>query len=133
MRDRLNRLGLNLLAVVVAAIFAGAVTPLILSIRGDSPIDVITQMWDYGTQASTEVWILDGAAVYYLSAVAVAIGFRMNLFNIGVDGQYRLAACVAGAFAGSVALPTGLRQAATIVVAMLVGAAWAGVVALLKL
>ena len=30
--------------------------------------------------------------VYYLSAVAVAIGFKMNLFNIGVDGQYRLAA-----------------------------------------
>ena len=25
-------------------------------------------------------------------ALAVAIGFRMNLFNIGVDGQYRLAA-----------------------------------------
>ncbi|MDT4918908.1 MAG: ral nucleoside transport system permease protein, partial [Pseudonocardiales bacterium] len=59
--------------------------------------------------------------------------FRMNLFNIGVDGQYRLAACVAGAFAGSVALPTGLRQAATILVAMVVGAAWAGIVALLKL
>ncbi|MDT4916097.1 MAG: ral nucleoside transport system permease protein, partial [Pseudonocardiales bacterium] len=116
MRDRLQRLALNLLAVVVAAIFAGAVTSLILAIRGDSPTDVINQMWDYGTQPNTEVSILDSAAVYYLSAVAVAIGFRMNLFNIGVDGQYRLAACVAGAFAGSVALPTGLRQAATILV-----------------
>ena len=27
----------------------------------------------------------------YLSGVAAAIGFRMNLFNIGVEGQYRLA------------------------------------------
>jgi simple sugar transport system permease protein len=122
-----------LLAVVVAAIFAGGITALILLIRGDSPSFVISQMWNYGTQPNTEVSILDGAAVYYLSAVAVAIGFRMNLFNIGVDGQYRLAACLAGAFAGSVALPTGLRQAATIVVAMAVGAAWAGIVALLKL
>jgi simple sugar transport system permease protein len=133
MRDRLQRLVLNLLAVVVAALVAGAITSLILAIRGDSPIDVINQMWDYGTQSGTEVSILDGAAVYYLSAVAVAIAFRMNLFNIGVDGQYRLAACLAGAFAGSVALPAGLRQAATILVAMAAGAAWAGIVALLKL
>jgi simple sugar transport system permease protein len=133
LKDRGQRLGLNLLAVVVAAIFAGGITALILLIRGDSPSFVISQMWNYGTQPNTEVSILDGAAVYYLSAVAVAIGFRMNLFNIGVDGQYRLAACLAGAFAGSVALPTGLRQAATIVVAMAVGAAWAGIVALLKL
>jgi simple sugar transport system permease protein len=70
--------------------------------------------------------------VYYLSALAVAIGFRMNLFNIGVDGQYRLAAMLAGAFGGAVALPTGLRQIAIIVVAMLVGASWAGIVAVLK-
>ena len=62
----------------------------------------------------------------------MAIGFRMNLFNIGVDGQYRLAAMLAGAFGGAVALPTGLRQVAIILVAMLVGAAWAGLVALLK-
>ena len=27
----------------------------------------------------------------YLSGVAAAIGFRMNLFNIGVEGQYRIA------------------------------------------
>ncbi|MDT4939177.1 MAG: ral nucleoside transport system permease protein [Pseudonocardiales bacterium] len=132
MKDRLNRLGLNVLAAVVAAIFAVAITSIILLIRGDSPSFVISQMWDYGTQRSTELTILDGASVYYLSAVAVAIGFRMNLFNIGVDGQYRLAACLAGAFAGSVALPTGLRQAATILVAMAAGAAWAGIVALLK-
>jgi ABC-type uncharacterized transport system permease subunit len=133
MRDRWNRLLLNVVAAVVAAIFAGALSSLILVIRGDSPSFVISQMWDYGTTRSTELSIVNGATKYYLSAVAVAIGFRMNLFNIGVDGQYRIAACVAGAFAGSVALPTGLRQAATILVAMAVGAAWAGIVALLKL
>ena len=43
------------------------------------------------------------------SAVAVAIGFRMNLFNIGVDGQYRLAAFVAAAVGGAVALPGPLH------------------------
>jgi general nucleoside transport system permease protein len=133
MRDRLTRLLLNVVAALVAALFAGALTSVILVIRGDSPTFVISQMWDFGTTPSTELAIVDGATVYYFSAVAVAIGFRMNLFNIGVDGQYRLAACLAGAFAGSVALPAGVRQAATIVVAMVVGAAWAGIVALLKL
>ena len=33
----------------------------------------------------------------FLSGLAVAIGFRMNLFNIGVEGQYRVAAFVAAA------------------------------------
>ena len=91
MKDRLNRLGLNVIAVLVAAIFAGGVTSIILAVRGDSPSFVISQMWDFGTQAATEVTILNTATYYYLSAIAVAIGFRMNLFNIGVDGQYQLA------------------------------------------
>jgi simple sugar transport system permease protein len=132
MRDRVNRLVLNVVAALLAALFAGAVTSLILWLRGDSPSFVISQMWHYGTQPSSEVTILNSATVYYLSALAVAIGFRMNLFNIGVDGQYRLAAMLAGAFGGAVALPTGLRQIAIIVVAMLVGASWAGIVAVLK-
>ena len=44
--------------------------------------------------------ILNRATRYYLAALAVAIGFRMNLFNIGVDGQYRLAAIFAAAVGG---------------------------------
>jgi ABC-type uncharacterized transport system permease subunit len=132
MRDRLNRLVLNIVAALLAALFAAAVTSLILWARGDSPSFVISQMWHYGTQPSSEVTILNSATVYYLSALAVAIGFRMNLFNIGVDGQYRLAAMLAAAFGGAVALPTGLHQIAIIVVAMLVGASWAGLVAVLK-
>jgi simple sugar transport system permease protein len=133
MNERVQKILLNVVAAVLAAVFAGAITSIILAVRGDSPTFVISQMWHYGTQRNVELTIVNGATKYYLSAVAVAIGFRMNLFNIGVDGQYRIAACLAGAFAGSVALPTGIRQAATILVAMAVGAAWAGIVALLKL
>ena len=109
MRDRLNRLVLNVLAAVLAGLFAAAVTSVILYLHGDSPSFVISQMWHYGTQATSELTILNSASVYYLSAIAVAIGFRMNLFNIGVDGQYRLAAMLAGAFGGSVALPPSRR------------------------
>jgi len=131
-KDRLDRLWLNLIAAVVAAVFAIAITSAVLLLSGHSPSFTISQMWDYGTQAPSELAIVNQATIYYLSAIAVAIGFRMNLFNIGVDGQYRLAAMLAAAFGGAVALPTGLRQIAIIVVAMLVGAGWAGLVALLK-
>jgi simple sugar transport system permease protein len=78
------------------------------------------------------VLILNQSTTYYLSAVAVAIGFRMNLFNIGVDGQYRLAAILAAAFAGNVVLPAPLHVGLTILVAMSVGAMWAGIAGLLK-
>src|SRR6059058_3527683 len=132
MKDRLNRLGLNVVAAVVALGFATAITSVLLLLTNHSPLSAISKMWDYGTEPDSIASILNNATTYYLAAIAVAIGFRMNLFNIGVDGQYRLAAMLAAAFGGSVALPNGLRQIATILVAMLVGAAWAGLVALLK-
>ena len=49
-------------------------------------------VWNYGTQPSVMALTLNQGTTYYLSALAVAIGFKMNLFNIGVEGQYRLAA-----------------------------------------
>jgi simple sugar transport system permease protein len=56
----------------------------------------------------------------------------MNLFNIGVDGQYRLAAFSAAAVGGAWALPPGVHQVVIIFVAMAVGALWAGLAAVLK-
>ena len=54
-------------------------------------------MWDYVTTADSIVSVINRAVPYYVAGVAVAIGFKMNLFNIGVDGQYRLAALMAAA------------------------------------
>ena len=65
--------------------------------------------------------------------VAVAIGFRMNLFNIGVEGQYRLAALRGGRRRPARHwLPGVLAPVLAILVAMLVGAAWAGIAGVLK-
>ena len=41
----------------------------------------------------------------FLSGLAVSVGFRMNLFNIGVEGQYSVAAVVAAAAGAMVHLP----------------------------
>ena len=49
--------------------------------------------------------------------MAVAIGFKMNLFNIGVEGQYRLAALVAAAVGAAVTLPAPLHLLVILLVA----------------
>ena len=51
------------------------------------------------------VLILNRASWYYVAGVAVAIGFKMGLFNIGADGQYRLAALFAGYLGAKADLP----------------------------
>jgi simple sugar transport system permease protein len=56
----------------------------------------------------------------------------MNLFNIGVEGQYTIASFAAAAFAGSALVGGVLNVVASLVVAVVVGAAWAGIAGLLK-
>jgi simple sugar transport system permease protein len=127
-----ERIVLALAAPVLAVVLSIAICSVLLATSGKNPFDAWNVMITYATKSDGQVAILNRSTTYYLAAAAAAFGFRMNLFNIGVDGQYRLAAMLAGAFGGAVALPTGLRQIAIIVVAMLVGASWAGIVAVLK-
>ncbi|MFC6072650.1 ABC transporter permease, partial [Microbispora camponoti] len=91
------RLGgwLAVAAPVIAVAFAVLITSVVLLIAGSDPVEAFTTLADYGTQPRSMAMILNTGVMYYISALAVAVGFRMNLFNIGVDGQYRLAAVVA--------------------------------------
>lgn len=134
MRKRfdLKNIALSIATPLLAILFSLAVTSILLLITGANPLSTFASMVEYGFRPRTTVLIINQTTVYYLSAVAVAIGFRMNLFNIGVDGQYRLAAMLAAAFAGYVTLPPVISQFATIGVAMLVGAMWAGIAGLLR-
>lgn len=134
-RISLRAIGFGLAAPVGALVFAALVCSAILVITGHSPGDAIDSMQASLDRPRTTVIALNNATNYYLAAVAVAIGFRMNLFNIGVDGQYRLAAMLAAALAGSSfmdGLPSFLRVALTLIAAMAVGALWAGIAGLLK-
>jgi simple sugar transport system permease protein len=56
----------------------------------------------------------------------------MNLFNIGVEGQYRVATFAAALFGAQAWLPGKLNIVGIIVVAMVAGAFWAGIAGLLK-
>jgi len=99
---------------------------------GSNPLTVYARMLSEGTTLRSLLITVNNAVPLYLSALAVALGFRMGLFNIGVQGQYQLAALLAAAAGAAVALPGPLHIAFVVVVAMAVGAAWAGVAGLLK-
>lgn len=133
MRDqRLKRVALATAAPALALVAAFLITSLVLLAAGDSVGGVWGQILSVPEPRGLTN-IVNAATVYYLSGVAVAICFRMNLFNIGVDGQYRVASFAAAVVAGEAWLPGWLNTAAAILAAMLVGAAWAGIAGLLRI
>ena len=121
-----------LLPPALAVLFAGLLCAVALLISGDNPFTALAVMITQVGEGTTAVDIVNSAAVYYLAALAVAIGFQMKLFNIGIEGQYRLAACVAAIVGGAVVLPPVVHTVVILVVAAVTGAAWAGIAALLK-
>ncbi len=127
-----RRIVLAVAAPLLAIAFALLVTALVLVATGDPVWSTVQQVWDYGTERRVIAQTLNQGTVYYLSALAVAVGFRMNLFNIGVDGQYRLAAFSAAVVGSEVSLPKPLHITVIVLTAMLVGAMWAGIAAVLK-
>jgi len=131
-RFDLQRLALGLAAPLLALLVALLLSSVALVISGNSPVETFKSMIDYGTDANTMVQTLNKSTTYYLSALAVAIGFRMNLFNIGVDGQYRIAAFFAAVVGGWLVLPGPVLIVVVVLVAVVVGALWAGIAAVLK-
>jgi len=122
------KIGAPLLALLISILIAA----LLMRLSGADPVSSIQSMIDYGTTQSSLVDIVNRATRYYLSAVAVAIGFRMALLNIGVDGQYRLAAMLSAALGGALTLPAPFGQLLVIVSAMLIGGLWAAIAGILK-
>ncbi|MFB7275070.1 ABC transporter permease [Streptomyces sp. NPDC056244] len=127
-----ERLILAVAAPVLAVVAALVVTALVIAATGKNPFEAFSDMVSYGSASDSQVYILNKATTYYLAGVAVAIGFRMNLFNIGVDGQYRIAAFFAAVVGGTLDLPGIVQIPLIIIVAMLVGAMWAGIAGVLK-
>ncbi len=119
-------------AAVVALAFSIVITSIVLSVSGFNPPSTFQAMYEFGIKPDSIVNTVNKAGAYYLSALAVAVGFRMNLFNIGVDGQYRLAVMLAAAVGGAWALPVVLHQVVIVAVAVMVGGLYAAIPAMLK-
>ncbi|MFE9439571.1 ABC transporter permease [Streptomyces sp. NPDC006602] len=127
-----ERLLLGIAAPLLALVAAIVVTALVILATGKNPGAAFSDMLTYGSASDSQVYILNKATTYYLAGVAVAIGFRMNLFNIGVDGQYRLAAFMAAVLGGALTVPGWLAVPLIILCAMATGALWAGIAGILK-
>jgi general nucleoside transport system permease protein len=127
-----DRLLLGLAGPALALVVAFLLTSVVLLVSGLSPIEPYVLMVEQIEFTDVQVLILNQTGIYYLASLAVAIGFRMNLFNIGVDGQYRLAVMLAAVVGAAVELPGPLHILLIVLVAMAVGAFWAGIAGILK-
>jgi simple sugar transport system permease protein len=132
----LRRVGLSLFAPVLAIVVALVISSVVMAALKVNPFEVFKVMVDFGStpdqQVTAMVVIINRAIPLFISGLAVAIAFRMGLFNIGVEGQYRLAAIIAAAAGAAVNLPGPLHVALIIAIAMAVAALWAAIVAVLK-
>ncbi|KWX02470.1 sugar ABC transporter permease [Carbonactinospora thermoautotrophica] len=130
----LRRVGLALLAPAVAVVISFTLSAIVLAAIGKS--HALVAFFDLGDtprqQVNSVVTALNRAIPLFLAGIAVSVGFRMGLFNIGVEGQYRMATVLAAALGAVTPLPGPLNILLIIVVAMLTGAAWAAVPAVLK-
>ncbi len=111
---------------VASLVFALVVSSIVLWVSGADPVTAFGNVLEYGTRANTLVETINWSTPLYLSGIAVAIGFRMGLFNIGVEGQYILGAFIAAQVGSMLDLPPVLHVGMIMLTAMVVGAAWAG-------
>jgi simple sugar transport system permease protein len=128
----LRRIGISLIAPAIGLSISLIATAFILRLIGADVTTVFASMWNYGTSPRAMSLMLNLATIYFLSALAVSIGFKMNLFNIGVNGQYVLGALAGAVVASNLTLPKAASVTVTIITAVFVGALWAGIAAWLK-
>ncbi len=128
----MRKLAFSLAGPLSAFALTLVISSLALVAFGSNPIAAFSDMLGHASELETQVEILNRATPLYLSAVAAAIGFRMNLFNIGVEGQYLFAFIVAAQVGSLLALPSILHIPLILITSMLVGGLFAGIAGLLK-
>jgi len=128
---RLRGTALLLAAPAAAVLLAVPVAALVLTAAGADPLATLRDTLAYGLRPETLVAVVNKAIPYYLAGIAAAVGFHLRLFNIGIDGQYRLAAFAAAVVGAAVALPAPLHLALIVAVALVVGWSWAAIAGLL--
>jgi simple sugar transport system permease protein len=124
-----------LLAVVAGLAAAWIAFDLLVWAYGQSPRHVLGLLVDGTWGSSYGVGqVLFKATPLLVTGVAVEIGLRAGLFNIGAEGQLAVASVAAAAAGARVPPGTPAPVAVTLVlvVAAAAGAAWAAIPALLK-
>ncbi|MGH8946163.1 MAG: ABC transporter permease [Acidimicrobiia bacterium] len=119
-------------APLVALVIAFGIAAFALVLVDIDPIAAYGEMWSFGTSTASLISMTNRAIPLYVSALAVAVGFKMGLFNIGVEGAYLLAALFAAYVGALFTAPAVIHVFVILVVAMVVGAIWNGLAGWLK-
>ncbi len=133
-RDRLNRyVFLEQTAPFIGFFASVAVLVLIVIVLQESPLKAFVAIYKFSLASAAKLAsVLSISIPYYLAGLAVAIAFRGGVFNIGVEGQYFIGG-MTGALAGIyLHLPAPIHIPVVVLCAMLGGALWALVPAILK-
>lgn len=103
----------------------------IVMVAGASPVAVAQALIQgaTGTQYNISNTLVQTIPLL-ITALAVVVAFRAEMFNIGVEGQFLLGAVLA-CWAGQLAVPGPLAAAVTLVASMVGGALWALIPALM--
>ena len=123
---------LTLASSLFAIVLALAVGSLILAVSGKDWAALFEKMGDNLADSEKLINALREATPLMISAVAVAIGFKMNMFNIGVEGQWLMGAFFGAVVGAQFSLPAPLHIAVIFLVAAAAGAAWASIAGVLK-
>lgn len=126
---------LRLAAPLAALAISFLVGALLLVIIGKNPLTVYSTMFQFNFGRIDSIGaILFNATPLIYSGLAVAVGFKVGLFNIGVEGQYFIGAFFAGLVGFSLTgLPAIVHLSLAIVAAAAGAAAWALLPVWLKL
>ena len=119
-------------APLVALSIAFGLSSLILLFIGKDPIETFRIMFEYGIKGKSIVSIINRSIPLYISAIAVAVGFKMGLFNIGVEGQYLVASLIAAFVGSQFSIITPIHILFIIIIAVASSAMWAAIAGYLK-
>jgi simple sugar transport system permease protein len=126
---------LRIVTPIIAIAFAVLLSSFLMIAIGKNPLAVYQTMVDFSFGRMDSVAaILFNATPLIFSGLAVAISFKLGLFNIGVEGQYFIGAFCA-AFVGFefTGLPAVIHLPLTIAAGMLGGMLWSLIPIYLKL
>lgn len=119
---------------LVALVFSLGVSALLLAIQGKPPVEALFLLWD---GAFAHDWALEDtllkAIPIFLCSLGVAVCFRMQIWNIGAEGQYALGAV--GATWVVITMPDApfwVLMPLMFLVSALLGGLWAAIPALLR-
>jgi simple sugar transport system permease protein len=132
---RLSRWGTATALAVIPIALAFTASAVILTFLGVDPIAFFRDIWTAGVERELGRYdVITRMAPILLIGCGLIFAFRASLWNLGIDGQYLLAAAFVAGVGPTVmsSVPVVLGWVVLGLVAMVVGAAWTLIPSILK-